>query len=230
MNFSKLFSNGEYIASLCLLTLCLVLLPSIMRQIVTGRVKHYLKVFPIYILMISVQLALSMYSECGSTKVKYSRDSLSNISAFFFVTLESLVFSFYFYSIIHHRATRQCLILFMVIISVLSPLLWYSNLRYIDIISTLTVLEASVLIPVSMYSVYRLALKPGSFSLQSEVEFWVSIAILELLMMLAPIYCLLELFRYQPGVQILDHLAYMVCVVLLTKSFNTKPTLIWPRL
>jgi hypothetical protein len=178
----------------------------------------YLKLVPLYISMVLAQLFIGQY-EVYFLKTKINKQNLANISAYIFVTIEFIIFCLLLINIISNNFVKRSLSRLIFLFPVLSLIIWYSNELFAKAISIITTVESFVLIPACLYYFYELFKRPPLLILTKEPAFWITTGILFLLVSITPFYLFLSYFLDTSiNMQIIDHVAYDIIVILFTKS------------
>jgi hypothetical protein len=206
---------------ICLLLLFLVCIISIgimVRGIFKKQVLYKQLPF-IYVLLVTIQILVGYYEILYVETIPWGKNSLMNISAFIFIMIEFLIFLLLLKTSIKAIRIRKMLLPLLIIFPLSSILIWTSTNSLSEALSTISTIESIILIPICLYYFAELLRTPPVLVLANEPSFWIVTGILFLLICITPFYLAMRLLKPTPDIQIVDHLAYIIIVILFTKSF-----------
>ncbi|HEV8286385.1 MAG TPA: hypothetical protein VGQ09_18885 [Chitinophagaceae bacterium] len=181
----------------------------------------YLKLIPIYIFLIVLQVAFASYFIFTKTTLR-GKESPINISAYVFTILEYLIFATLLSKFIKLDFVKKYLIFSCIPFTVLSIIIWHSNNRYRTAMSIITTIESLSLIPFCLYYFVELLNNPRFLKLTDEPSFWITTGILFLFICITPFYAVFDLFKNIPEMQLIDFFGYDLLVLFLAKASFTK--------
>lgn len=173
----------------------------------------------IYIMLVTIQILVGYYEIFIIGIIPWGKNSLMNISAFIFILIEFLIFVFLLRSSIQAIRVKNLLFLISIIFPLSSILIWTSTNSLSEALSTISTIESIILIPICLYYFAELLKTPPVLVLSKEPSFWIVTGILFLLICITPFYLAMRYLEPTPEIQIVDHIAYIIIVILFTKSF-----------
>jgi hypothetical protein len=201
--------------------LCLTVLSLITKKIFKKNVRAYLRLVPLYILLIIVQLSFGNYVIFGALpdeRKKY----LVNLSAFVFTVLEYLIFSILLSKFIKLPIIKKYLRLSSIPFAVLGIISWHFISLSTNALSFITAAESILLIPFCLYYFYELLNIPPFLKITDEPSFWITTGILFLFICITPYYLAFDYFKNIYEVQMIDFFGYDLMVLFLAKASFTK--------
>jgi hypothetical protein len=205
--------------------ICLLILfvSCIISIIVTGpvifkRKSNNIKIIPIYILLVLLQLSIAYYEMFWSVNISHGKTSIMNTSAYFFIAIEFLIFCRLIWIAISNLTIKNIIVGLSILFPILSIIVWTETNSLFNALSVASTLESLLLIPICLYYFFELLKKPPVLNLTQEPFFWIITGILFLVICLSPFYLAIGYFKPTPEMQIVDHIAYLILVALFTKS------------
>lgn len=214
----KKLNSPKEIFLLALLSLCIISI----RLTYAGLTKKHAihrNLVPIYFILIAVQIILSYYEMFSSPKIPAGKTSIMNISAYFFIALEFILFSILLRNAIQSIILRKILFALTITFPFAALIVWTNTKSSAASLSIISTSESVVLIPICLYFFIELLQRPPVLMLSKEPYFWITTGILLLLISITPFYLLFGLIKPNPAIQIVDHIAYIIIVAIFTKSY-----------
>lgn len=211
------FSQPYEIFVLLLFLLSLFVLPV---TILSARRKKSLlaiKLVPLYVFLISVQLVIATF-EILADWPGNNKQSPANISTFVFISCEFIIFSLILRQEMQSAKLKRVLLLGIWAFPVIALIIWVTTSWFYHAITRATSLEAVILVPFCLMYFVQLQRIPPLFRLIDQPMFWMITGILFLLVIITPYYLLLKHFRAIDEMQIVDHVAYMLIVLLFARA------------
>jgi hypothetical protein len=211
------FSQPYEILVLLLFLLCLFTLPVTILSAVRKKSLLAIKMVPLYVFLIALQLFLATY-EILADWAGSNKQSPANISTFIFISCEFIIFSLMLRQEMQSAKLKRILLVGVWIFPVIALIIWTSTSWFYYAITVATSVEAVILVPFCLVYFVQLQRAPPVFRLIDQPMFWMITGILFLLVIITPYYLLLKHFRTIPEMQIVDHAAYMLIVLLFAKA------------
>jgi hypothetical protein len=202
---------------LFLFFLGLIVLLFITKKTFRRKNSTYLKLIPLYIFLIIVQLAIAdyyLFFKENSTR----KANPTNISAYAFIILEYLIFAILLAKFIKLTILKKYLIFSCIPFTVTAIILWFSISSMSKTISIITTIESVSIIPFCLYYFFELLNDPPFLKLTAEPSFWITTGILFLFICITPYYFALNYFKNIPEMQIIDYFGYDLIVLFLAKA------------
>ena len=193
----------------------------ISKKIFNKNVPAYLRLIPLYILLIICQLVFGNYiifsgiSETGKTY-------LVNMSAYIFTILEYFLFAILLSKFIKLSIIKKYLRFSCIVFALLGVMSWHVIPSSTNALSFITGAESISLIPSCLYYFYELLNIPPFLKITEEPAFWIATGILFLLICITPYYLAFDYFKKINEMQMIDFFGYDLIVLFLAKASFTK--------
>ena len=221
-NLIQHFNSPTEICLVLLAILCLVTLCFMTSYLFNNITPLYKKIIILYILLILCQIILAYLDLLYFQSISLVKYRLMNSSAYAFVVVEFLTFSYFLKHAIQESFIDKVILSCIIIFILLSINFWLSLDTISKAISFQSSFETILLLPVCLIYFYLLLKNPPVLILTREPFFWIVIGILFLLICITPFYLMISYFKPTPEMQIVDHIAYMIIVGFFTKAFYTR--------
>jgi hypothetical protein len=207
-----------------LFLLCLFILVLIKKRVFNKYAPVYLRLIPLYILLIIFQLAFGNYI-IFITKSYASRKYLVNLSAYIFTILEYFIFAILLSKFIKLTIIKRSVRCSCILFALVAVIVWNTIPSSTNALSFITGAESISLIPFCLYYFYELLNVPPFLKITEEPAFWITTGILFLLICITPYYLAFDYFRKMSEMQMIDFFGYDLLVLFLAKASFTKSKL-----
>jgi hypothetical protein len=181
----------------------------------------YLKLIPLYIFLIILQLAIGEYYFANATKLK-GKENPIGISAYIFTIFEYSIFAILLSRLIRLTLIKKYLVFSCIIFTIIAVIIWYSIPSFYKAISIATTIESLSIIPFCFYYFFQLLNNPPFLKLTEEPSFWITTGILFLFICITPYYLAVDYFKKIPEMQAIDYFGYDLIVLFLAKASLIK--------
>ena len=207
--------------TLLLFLICLVVLLSISKRVLNQKAFTYLKLLPLYIFLIMLQISYALFIWLNNMQ-PLSKGFYINLSATIFTILEYCIFAFILSRLIRLNLLRKYLVFSCVLFLSIGTICWYFASSYGKAVSIITSIECISLIPFCLYYFFELLNNSPFLKLASQPGFWTVTGILCLLICVAPFYLSFNYLKKIPQMEMIDFLGYDLIVLFLAKASSTK--------
>ena len=211
-NISLKEANAFFLSAWSLIVLLLIT-----KKIFRKETPIYLKLIPLYIFLIFLQLSIGEYYHFG-VPYRNGKENPTNISAYIFIILEYSIFAILLSKFIKLTLIKKYLIFSCILFTIIAIIIWYLNPSFVRIISVTTAIESISVIPFCLYYFFELLIHPPLLKLTMEPSFWITTGILFLFICITPLYLSMEYFKKDTEIQIIDYFGYDLVVFFLAKA------------
>jgi len=208
-----------------LFSICLIVLLSISKRTLSQKVSICLKLLPVYIFLIMLQITYALLI-CLDDMPSIRKVFYINLSAAIFTIFEYCIFAFILSRLIRLNLLRKYLVFSCVLFFITAIMCWYFVPSYGKAVSIITSAECISLIPFCLYYFFELLNNSSLLKLAAQPGFWIVTGMLCLLICVAPFYLAFNYLKNMPQMEMIDFLGYDVIVLFLAKASTLNMTTI----